>query len=191
MGLQMDLEVREHPVLVGVLVRNDGYVFVPSNKARNGHWTYGWPNKYGYLRVKIGGKTRSVHSLVLDTFAGQCPEGMVIDHKDRDRSNNALFNLHYVSLSENSMNRGNVDEAFELFGFHPKEERARYQRCRRNLIPEVRETEKKSHAEWYCRNRQKAVKTSSDYAKRQRAMGLVHRKGTDGKYRWVPKKEAC
>lgn len=187
----MDLEVREHPVLVGVLVRNDGYVFVPSNKARKGHWTYGWKTNTGYRRVKISGNTRNVHALVLDTFVGPCPEGMVIDHKDRDRSNNSLDNLHYVSLSANSMNRSNVDDAFELFGFHPKEDRNKYQRCRRNLMPEVHEAQKKSQIEWYYRNRQEAINKSADYAKRQRAKGLVHRKGTDGKYRWVPKKEAC
>lgn len=46
-----------------------------------------------------------VHSLVLLAFKGERPTGYHTDHKDGDRLNNVLSNLHYVTRSENMRNR--------------------------------------------------------------------------------------
>jgi hypothetical protein len=80
-----------------------------------------------YLRVKLyngnGYKSRPIHQLVLEAFAGDCPEGMVVNHKDGNKQNNTLGNLEYVTLSQNSRHamRNNfrssnitVDEVYEL-----------------------------------------------------------------------------
>jgi hypothetical protein len=61
-------------------------------------------NHKGYAYVKLGrGKstTKSVHSLVLLAYVGVRPEGMQINHKDGDKTNNALINLEYCTPSEN------------------------------------------------------------------------------------------
>ena len=61
-------------------------------------------NGNGYLMVALSGaKTRRayVHHLVAEAFLGSRPDGMVINHKDRDRTNNAVDNLEYVSRKEN------------------------------------------------------------------------------------------
>lgn len=47
----------------------------------------------------------SVHRLVLACFAGPCPEGHECDHIDRNRHNNAISNLRYVTHIKNSRNR--------------------------------------------------------------------------------------
>ena len=35
------IEIRPHPSLDGILVRNDGMIFIPENKSIKAHWTYG------------------------------------------------------------------------------------------------------------------------------------------------------
>ena len=58
-------------------------------------------NRNGYKRVQLNDKLYSVHCLVWQTFRGVIPNGMVIDHIDGNRGNNALSNLRLVSQSEN------------------------------------------------------------------------------------------
>jgi hypothetical protein len=64
-------------------------------------------SKGEYLRVKLGRKSPefSVQKLVLDAFVGPCPEGLERDHIDRDKHNNALSNLRYVTHAKNIRNR--------------------------------------------------------------------------------------
>lgn len=46
-----------------------------------------------------------VHRLVMAAFKGERPEGYHIDHKDGDKLNNQVTNLHYVTRSQNQRNR--------------------------------------------------------------------------------------
>ena len=59
----------------------------------------------GYLAVDINKKTEKVHRLVAYAFLGERPEGLQIDHQDRDKTNNSADNLRYVTGSENMVNR--------------------------------------------------------------------------------------
>lgn len=62
-------------------------------------------DSHGYLMVALArdGKTRSrkVHRLVLESFAGACPPGLEGCHGDGDRTNNALSNLRWDTRSAN------------------------------------------------------------------------------------------
>lgn len=57
-----------------------------------------------YIRININNHHYSAHRLVWEAFNGPIPEGMVIDHIDGNRSNNALSNLRLVTQSENMSN---------------------------------------------------------------------------------------
>lgn len=62
---------------------------------------------YGYARVNLsqnGQRTEfTVYWLVAAAFIGPHPEGMEIRHLDGDRTNDALYNLTYGTVSENQL----------------------------------------------------------------------------------------
>jgi len=62
-------------------------------------------NGTGYLQValwKNNKPTRKyVHRIVWETFKGEIPKNYEIDHKDENKANNALSNLHLVTRKEN------------------------------------------------------------------------------------------
>lgn len=61
--------------------------------------------KIGYLVVGpvVNGKNKKfyVHELVALAFIGPRPEGLSINHKDGDKTNNVVANLEYVTHAEN------------------------------------------------------------------------------------------
>lgn len=60
----------------------------------------------GYLRVKIHGKTRYVHTLVLETFRGPRPTPQhECRHKNGKRSDNRLSNLAWGTKLENAADK--------------------------------------------------------------------------------------
>lgn len=76
-------------------------------------WSGGRKADKRYLIVDLcrlgeGKRTCSVHVLVAEAFLGARPEGMVPNHMDGDRSNNAASNLEWVTQSRN------VKHAYEL-----------------------------------------------------------------------------
>ena len=64
----------------------------------------GYPDGNGYLQVKISGKHITIHKLVAIAFIGERPEGLDIDHIDRNKLNNRADNLRYCTSSENIRN---------------------------------------------------------------------------------------
>lgn len=50
-------------------------------------------------------KTFKVHKLMWETFHGEVPDGYVIDHIDRDKTNNNINNLRLATPSDNSKNK--------------------------------------------------------------------------------------
>lgn len=67
-------------------------------------------DKRGYRRVTLckNGITKRylVHRLVYETFVGEIPEGMQVNHRDEKPNNNKLTNIEVVSITDN-LNYGN------------------------------------------------------------------------------------
>ena len=61
------------------------------------------PRKNGYECINLGSgvKPKLVHRIVLESFRGKCPIGKEVDHSDRNRLNNKLCNLRWVTRAEN------------------------------------------------------------------------------------------
>lgn len=63
-------------------------------------------NRDGYLRVRVNSIEYMVHRLVWKMVVGEdIPEGMIIDHIDRDRTNNRVANLRLCTPLTNQYNR--------------------------------------------------------------------------------------
>lgn len=81
------------------MISKDGVVVLKST-----HRILKQEDRNGYKRVVLNSVKHSVHLLVWQTFKGEIPKGMVIDHIDGNRGNNKLENLRMVSQSENVRN---------------------------------------------------------------------------------------
>jgi hypothetical protein len=64
-------------------------------------------NGYHQVSLSENGKRKMylVHRLVLTLFKSDCPNGYECDHIDRNKTNNCIDNLHWVTRYENIMNR--------------------------------------------------------------------------------------
>lgn len=60
---------------------------------------------YEFICYKVGGVV-CIHRLIYEAFKGEIPEGMEIDHIDRNKRNNNPDNLRVVTKIENNRNRG-------------------------------------------------------------------------------------
>lgn len=62
---------------------------------------------YYQIRVKVGQNLMNVraHRVVWEMFNGVIPDGLQVDHKDRDVSNNKLENLRLVDNQANCQNQ--------------------------------------------------------------------------------------
>lgn len=63
--------------------------------ANNGYLTVG-------LKRQCSVKRRTIHSLVVEAFIGPRPDGMEVLHRDGNKTNPVLTNLHYGTKSENA-----------------------------------------------------------------------------------------
>ena len=97
-------EIRHHPILDGILVRSDGWIFLPKKKGTAEHWTQG-SIIHGYRRIGYNYKKYLVHRLVAETFIPNPDNKPCIDHIDRDPTNNNVQNLRWATLHENQNNR--------------------------------------------------------------------------------------
>ena len=151
-----------HPTL-GIAVRSDGAVCVRDRYSRKFHWFYGSDDGAGYMKVKIHNKNYRVHRIVLEAFVGECPEGFECDHSDRNRHNNTLTNLRWLSRSDNIRNTPPHDRVDARGGTHTYEDKAAYNResrvrCRKNNPSVYRAINKRwseSHKDYVKRYREK------------------------------------
>lgn len=67
--------------------------------------------KHKYLQIKIKGRCKKIHQLLLEVFVGPCPEGMQCRHLDGNPENNELKNLKWGTAKENAQDRVNHGKA--------------------------------------------------------------------------------
>ncbi len=73
------------------------------NVRRAGKVTKGTKTAGGYRSVQVVGKTYLIHRLVLIAFDPRVGfEKLKVNHKDGNRANNAIYNIEWCSLSQNS-----------------------------------------------------------------------------------------
>ena len=90
----------ESTVFPDIMVSSHGRLFWCSSNLTG--ITHGTRTGNGYYSFQAQGRVRLVHRSVAATFLGQ-PESpnLQVNHKDRDRRNNHVNNLEYVTASQN------------------------------------------------------------------------------------------
>lgn len=96
--LEITKDFKEIPSCPSYYASKEGIILNSSGRILGGS------ERNGYLRVNFTNGHHSIHHLVWETFNGEIPGDMVIDHIDGNRSNNKLSNLRLVSQSENMNN---------------------------------------------------------------------------------------
>lgn len=100
-----DVYAKRHPYL-NILCATNGLVY----NLGTDYATFGGRTLQGYLVVKINKKFYRVHRLIAETFL-QNPEGKpVVDHINRNPSDNRLSNLRWATVSENTENSFRMDK---------------------------------------------------------------------------------
>jgi hypothetical protein len=90
-----------HPEYTQYLITRDGQCYSKiSNK-----WLKPCLNSQGYDRFWIKNKRYFAHRLVAQTYIPNYSELPCIDHIDRNRKNNKVENLRWITESKNCLNR--------------------------------------------------------------------------------------
>lgn len=110
---------RTHPIHTHIEVSDLGGVRALAFIDARGNHRSAKPRKtpldsYGYPVVRVEGRNRKVHHLVLETFICMRPEGAEALHLDANPGNPSLDNLRWGTPSENQLQRvadGNHEQA--------------------------------------------------------------------------------
>lgn len=135
------------------------------------------PDKSGkYLRVtlsKNGEKNReSVHRLVYESFCGEIPEGMEVDHIDGNKLNNKVENLRCVTHKENVNNpitkekqiKGCINNAQDPEWKRKNTDAIKKRSQNKEWLKNTTEANKKKakNPEWLRKNAEAAMKRAKD-----------------------------
>lgn len=142
------MKTKPHPKHDGILVRDDGCIYIPAKPGHVAHWTYGYPNAKGYLCVGINRKMYKVHKLVAETFLDN-PDGLpTVDHIDRDKNNNRVENLRYASFKTQADNTFRVESSVTKYGIRKCDDVCAYIRSRRKVDPIYAENQRECARAW-------------------------------------------
>lgn len=83
----------------------------PENNMQDRRWNCAFAGKKagsfmadGYYQIRLDGDSYLAHRVAWLHFFGENPAG-VLDHKDRNKANNAISNIRLATYSQNAFNR--------------------------------------------------------------------------------------
>ena len=93
-------EWKEHES--GLVVSNIGQIFIPKSGKHPEHFTYGYPDNKGYLRVMRNRKSYLVHRLVAELFLPNPDNLPQVNHKSEVKTQNSVGNLEWCDAKYNN-----------------------------------------------------------------------------------------
>lgn len=103
----------------------------------------------GYARVRINGKTLFLHRLIAEAYIPNPENKREVDHKDRNRLNNSIENLRWMSRKENQLNTARTDACIAKYGMNSVDDPNAYQREKIKQNPEkYREYRHRAYLRW-------------------------------------------
>lgn len=94
----------------GLIVSSEGKVLNRCQDNRFFRFTYGFVNHSGYMFVRHHGKSYAVHRLIAEAFIPNPEHKKTVDHIDRNRANNNVFNLRWATYQEQIINSTNFKD---------------------------------------------------------------------------------
>lgn len=91
------------------------------------------PDKNGYYRYHVNGKTRKIHRLIAETFIPNPENKKTVDHIDRDVHNNDVSNLRWATDTEQKHNTSKTEKCKAKYGFSRWEDVQRYRKITNKL----------------------------------------------------------
>ena len=77
------------------------YLVSDMGRVHTNRKTFGHPTYYGYKAVALSQHSIFVHRAVVTAFFGDIGHRLYVNHLDRDKTNNKLYNLDIVTAAEN------------------------------------------------------------------------------------------
>jgi len=94
-------DFRQHPYLSDLMISTEGEVYSKRLKRLRKISTGTHKSNAGYKFISAEGQKHRVHTLVLETFVSEKPEGNEALHLNGDRGDNRLENLRWGTHKEN------------------------------------------------------------------------------------------
>lgn len=112
--MKEDLLIRtaEHPTLP-ITCFSDGTVIRHTHRKDSSRQTYGNYSGDGYYIVRLGKRGYYVHRVIAEAFLPNPENKPTVDHIDRDKTNNSLWNLRWATVKEQADNRAFVESRHE------------------------------------------------------------------------------
>ena len=107
-GISVDREKKNgitKSFIENIFKYEDGNLLRINGHRKRSNWSRS-VNSRGYMHVSINRKTYLVHRLIWILCNGDIPDGLMIDHINRNKLDNRIENLRPVSRRLNSSNHG-------------------------------------------------------------------------------------
>ena len=115
------------------------------------------PSANGYLAVHWRGHSAYIHRLKAEAFIPNPNNHPTVDHFSRDKLDNRIENLKWVTWSEQESNRSIVDDSIEKYGVRS--------------VEDIKEYRKRQNAEYHSLHRDELRKKCNDWYKKMREKG--------------------
>ena len=103
--IEVTASLRDYP---GYVIYNTGKVY----SEKTNKFLKPTKSKWGYSIVHLSlnnkGRSKYIHRLVGECFIGPRPSDLDTDHIDRNKDNNNVTNLRYISKTRNNLNRNTL-----------------------------------------------------------------------------------
>lgn len=165
----------KHPSLPFIIDTDTQLIWIPKRRTAAAGW---YPGSSRYKKFTYEGRVYFVHRLIAETCIPNPDKLPIVDHINRDPTDNRVENLRWVSVSENRYNCDSIISQKERFGVSRRENKELYDKLYKQFYldtnkEEIRERRKeqskknataikKRNRVYYVKNRERILKKAKE-----------------------------